>query len=60
MNNIHSIDEIRNIIADYLKYYFNLPALPVYANNAAAVAGGLTVGKLYRTGGDPDTVCIVH
>jgi hypothetical protein len=36
------------------------PALPIYANNAAAVAGGLTAGKKYRTGGDPDTVCIVH
>jgi hypothetical protein len=24
-------------------------ALPVYTNNAAAIAGGLTVGKLYRT-----------
>ena len=34
--------------------------LPVYANNAAAIAGGLTVGALYRTGGDPDVVCVVH
>ncbi len=34
--------------------------LPVYANNAAAIAGGLTVGALYRTGGNPDTVCVVH
>lgn len=34
--------------------------LPVYVNNAAAISGGLTVGALYRTGGDPDTVCIVH
>lgn len=34
--------------------------LPVYANNAAAVAGGLPVGAFYRTGGDPDQVCIVH
>jgi hypothetical protein len=24
-------------------------ALPVFADNAAAIAGGLTVGKLYRT-----------
>lgn len=35
-------------------------ALPVYANNAAAVAGGLTVGQLFRTGADPDLVCVVH
>jgi hypothetical protein len=34
--------------------------LPVYANNAAAVAGGLTPGAFYRTGGDPDLVCVVH
>jgi len=34
--------------------------LPVYANNAAAVAGGLTAGAFYRTGGDPDLVCVVH
>lgn len=34
--------------------------LPVYANNDAAIAGGLTAGAFYRTGGDPDIVCVVH
>lgn len=34
--------------------------LSIYANNAAAIAGGLTAGKLYRTGADPDVVCVVH
>lgn len=34
--------------------------LPQYSNNAAAVAGGLTVGAFYRTGGDPDLVAVVH
>lgn len=34
--------------------------LPVYANNAAAIAGGLTAGAFYRTGADPDVVCVVH
>jgi hypothetical protein len=34
--------------------------LPAFANNAAASAGGLTVGAFYRTGGDPDLVCVVH
>ncbi|MBI4648870.1 MAG: hypothetical protein HY738_20345 [Bacteroidia bacterium] len=34
--------------------------LPVNTNNAAAIAGGLTVGAFYRTGGDPDVVCVVH
>ena len=34
--------------------------LPVYANNAAAITGGLTAGAFYRTSGDPDSVCVVH
>lgn len=34
--------------------------LAVYANNAAAVTGGLSVGDFYRTGADPDPVMIVH
>lgn len=33
--------------------------LPAYANNAAAVAGGLTVGAFYRTVADPSVVCVV-
>jgi hypothetical protein len=38
----------------------NIANLAVYADNAAAIAGGLAAGDLYRTGGDPDPVCIVH
>ena len=34
--------------------------LPIYANNAAAVGSGLTIGAFYRTGADPDHVCVVH
>lgn len=34
--------------------------LQVFANNAAAIAGGLSVGNFYRTGADPDVVCVVH
>lgn len=34
--------------------------IPVYANNAAAIAGGLVAGDLYRTGADPDPLMIVH
>lgn len=37
-----------------------LTTVPVYANNAAAIAGGLAVGGLYRNGADPDHLCIVH
>lgn len=33
--------------------------LPVYANNAAATAGGLQAGQLYRTSADPALVCVV-
>lgn len=34
--------------------------LPVYASNAVAIADGLTAGAFYRTGGEPDLVCVVH
>jgi hypothetical protein len=34
-----------------------IASVPIYADNAAAVAGGLAIGKLYRTG---DTLKIVH
>lgn len=40
--------------------HINLPHLQIFANNAAAISGGLVVGDLYRTGADPDVVCIVH
>lgn len=33
---------------------------PVYANNAAAIAGGLTTGAIYRSGSDPDVLAICH
>jgi hypothetical protein len=35
-------------------------ALPVYVNNAGAIAGGLMVGQFYRLNGDPDHICVVH
>lgn len=38
----------------------NFSGLTAYADNDAAVAGGLAVGDLYRTGGNPDLVCVVH
>lgn len=42
------------------KSQLHVVGLPVYANNAAAIAGGLTAGAFYRTGADPDPVCVVH
>ena len=38
--------------------YSTLP--PVYLTNALALAGGLVAGQTYRTGLDPDTLCVVH
>ena len=37
-----------------------ISGVPVFSDNASALAGGLTVGQLYRTGADPDTLCQVH
>lgn len=34
--------------------------LPIHANNAAAIIGGLAAGDFYRTNADPDPVCVVH
>lgn len=45
---------------NYFQGKVQLPNLAVYANNAAAVAGGLSAGMLYRTGGDPDVIAVVH
>jgi hypothetical protein len=41
-------------------FFVSLSQVPVYANNAAAIAGGLKPGNLYRTGADPDPVCVVR
>jgi len=44
-----------------LRGTMHLSDLPsTYANNAAAVSGGLVSGDMYRTGADPDVLCIVH
>jgi hypothetical protein len=34
--------------------------LPIHSDNLDAIGGGLNVGDFYRTGGDPDLVCVVH
>lgn len=34
--------------------------LPTYANNAAAITGGLTAGAFYQTGADPSVVCVTY
>lgn len=56
------VDDSGNINRAWL--YFLLQSefdkLPVFANNAAAKSGGLKPGMPYRTGADPDAVCVVH
>ena len=42
------------------KSKLHVVGIPAFANNAAAIAGGLTPGAFYRTGGDPDVLCVVH
>lgn len=37
----------------------NLANVQTFANNAAAVAGGLVAGDVYKNGADPDLLCIV-
>ena len=36
-----------------------LPSVPVFANNAAAIAGGLAVGRVYRITGSTGQLAIV-
>lgn len=36
---------------------FSVPGFPEYADNAAALSGGLTAGAFYRTG---DLLKVVH
>lgn len=38
----------------------NFSTIPVFANNAAAISGGLAAGDIYRTGADPDPIFVVH
>ena len=42
------------------KSKLGVAGLPVYANNAAAIVGGLAAGDFYRTGADPDPLMVVH
>jgi hypothetical protein len=54
------LNEILDSYRQRINGLISNPNLPVYANNAAAITGGLVAGDFYRTGGDPDTVCVVH
>ena len=54
------LNEILNMHRQKINGLITRNDLPIYANNAAAAAGGLVEGDFYRTGADPDVVCIVH
>jgi hypothetical protein len=55
---VDSSNETKNyLISDILS--LPLPSVPVYANNAAAVAGGLALNKVYRITGT-DYLGVVH
>lgn len=54
------LNELLNSFRHTINMLITRTDIPVYANNAAAIAGGLAVGDYYRTGADPDPVCIVH
>lgn len=43
-----------------VRYIYQSIDTPIFANNAAAIAGSLVLGQLYRTGADPDLLCVVH
>lgn len=60
------VDQLNNVLRLYFNTLNNVVnasnsvTLSVYANNAAAIAGGLKIGAFYRTGSNPDYVCVVH
>jgi hypothetical protein len=62
--NLQTMQVYSNVLLDVTgripsaRAFADLP--PVYTNNSDAVTGGLLVGQVYRTGGDPDVLCIVH
>jgi hypothetical protein len=68
VNNVASVRQLKNQFAiffyDGVSWWalitVTTAGLTAYANNGAAIAGGLVAGDLYRTGADPDTVCVVH
>jgi hypothetical protein len=53
-DNINVINDVNDIIINCLT------SLQVFPNNASAISGGLSSGSIYRTGADPDLLCIVH
>ena len=62
---VEDANKTKNYTVESLLELISLVAvtLPVYADNAAAVSAGLTVGKMYRNAGDgtsSSVVCVVY
>ncbi len=47
-------------LADFHAGSYKLYNISIYADNTAAISGGLSAGMLYRDGSNPDHLCIVH
>jgi hypothetical protein len=59
-SNTDAVDFTAATIISFTAPKYNVNALQIFANNAAAISGGLAAGDLYRTGANPDPVCVVH
>jgi hypothetical protein len=59
MKKLFTFDD-KNIDLQFQEIVGSLSNLQIFATNAAALAGGLKPGQFYRTGADPDLVCVVH
>lgn len=53
-------NEIDDLQAGAYGRYLALPDIPSYANNAAAVVGGLTTGEMYKNTGNLSAVTVVN
>lgn len=57
---LNIVGEIRESILDAAYVALLLSGtVKAFAKDVTAT-GGLTLGMLYRTGADPDTLCVVH
>lgn len=59
-NGVTATSQVGAMLWDGLGRTFYLTLPSIFANNAAAIAGGLSAGGTYRTGNDPDVLCVVH
>ena len=60
---LNLIQAILNRVSPFVvnnAFMISIDQVPVYADNAAALLGGLTPGNLYRSGASPDVLSIVH